>query len=50
MAAVESDAGEPEAAGMDEVGDSDADFAAAGATVTADAINGAEIVLQVRRP
>jgi proton-translocating NAD(P)+ transhydrogenase subunit alpha len=28
----------------------DADNAAAGATVTADAVNGAEIVLQVRRP
>ena len=28
----------------------DADYAAAGATLTADAVNGAEIVLQVRRP
>ena len=28
----------------------DADYAAAGATVTADAVNGADIVLRVRRP
>src|ERR1700689_4521303 len=28
----------------------DADYAAAGATVTADALNGADVVLQVRRP
>jgi hypothetical protein len=34
----------------DEVGILDADYAAAGVTVTADAVNGAEIVLQLRRP